>query len=335
MLFLEPGAWNEYFLSGAWTAFIWFDVGALVIVIGLSLVRLNAMHKRTPVKINLQLVIYGVGLLSILLAIPCVTIRIATLSRTLIDLVATFLFSVCLYLVVLLWSALIGQTRTRASLLPLRIAIYVAILVTLVNFIYGTIFMLTWPTPGTSFSVDFSQFIFPASQLLLGGLFIFYGYKFYKDPGTTTSWQTRSAIIRLSIIILLGFTSFLMKAILNLSGRSISVITNVGSVAAIFIFLYLTFIIRAVAVALVLTVNMKVARRPTAVSADGDRLVEDDSSIAQEDYTYSWEHLRAGAGLQARGVNVMLEELDQYGTTTVEDVGLFASDQPTNGNKRD
>jgi len=257
------------------------------------------------------------------------TVRIATLSRTLLDVICTFLFSVSLYLIVLLWSALIGQVRSKRSLLPLRIAIYIAIIITLVNFVYNLVFMLTWPTSGTSFSVEFSQFVFPASQLLLAGLFVWYGYGFYRNPGETTSWQTRSAIVRLSIIIMLGFVAFLIKAILNLCGRSVSVITSVSSVAAIFIFLYLTLVIRAIAVALVLTVNMKVTRRPpVTAAADGDTheaLGETDQEAGS--YMYSWEHLRAGAGLgDARGVNMMLEELDQYGggTTTVEDVGLFA-----------
>ena len=88
--------------------------------------------------------------------------------------------------------------------------------------------------------------------------------------------------------------------------------------------------------ALVLTVNMKVARRPTTEGlTNGERALADDASAlgAEEEYTYSWEHLRAGAGLQSRGVNVVLEELEQYGTTTTEDVGLFASDRPSG--KRD
>jgi len=238
---------------------------------------------------------------------------------------STFLFSIALYLVVLLWSALIGQTKSRRALLPLRIAIYIAILVTLVNFIYGTIFMLTWPTPGTSFSVEFSQFIFPASQLLVAALFIWYGFGFYRNPGSTTSWQTRNAIVRLSVIILFGFIAFLIKAVLNLAGRSVNAITSVGSVAVIFIFLYLTTIFRTLAVVLVLTVNMKVARRgPAQINGDSTGMGADD--VDGGEYTmYSWDHLRAGAGLPTKNVQVVLEELDQFGTTTTEHVGLFAS----------
>jgi len=193
-----------------------------------------------------------------------ITLGRQTQLAFLLELISSFFFSIAFYLLLSLWSGILSQVQQRTAYSPLRIGIYVGMLIATVNLIFGIVWLSVWPGVVETNIHQTFYYILPASQALVGLLFLFYAVRFQlRKNDYNASRDTKRALSKLAWLAVLGFFTFIVKAVTNFVGGNATVAGSVGGTAANYIAEDIAATARAFGILMVLGVRLPEARTTT------------------------------------------------------------------------
>jgi hypothetical protein len=230
----------------------------------------------------------------------------------LLDIISSFVFAMAFYMLLILWTGILSKVQKMSQFSPLRIGIYLAMLIACFNLVYGLVWISIWPNPTISGIHSAMRYVLPASQLLVALLFLFYGVRFQmRKSSYNASKDTRRALTKLAWLAVLGFITFLIKAVTNFLGADRTVSTSVAGVMCIFLFQDVAAVARAAAILLVLGVRLPETRTTTTTS--GMQSSSGKSFLSWGGWSKGWK--RAIYGSQATSAT-MSQSMSQGTSTT-------------------
>ena len=263
----QAGPWNAVFLSSGYIAYQWVMFGVLCAMIVFSLYRLFLATAQGTVKLDQRTAIFVGGLISSIMYAVAFTVRRETQLFFILDVIAQFIFSVAFYMLLMLWSGILQQVQKGKPLTPLRVAILLAFLIMVYNLVETIVWLSVWPTPGLDMAHEVARYLVPISQLIIGLLFLFYAIRFQlRKNSYNTSRDTRRALTKLSWLAILGFISFILKAIANFLVGDPNVYNSVTGVLICYVLADVAALLRAFAILMILGVRLPEQRSTTTSS---------------------------------------------------------------------
>lgn len=263
-----PGPWNDAVLSAGYIAFRWLLFALTIILVIYSMYRLFLATVQGTVKMDQRTIVFVGGLISAIMYAVALTLRRQTQLFFLLEIISSFIFAMAFYTLLLLWTGILSKVQKMSQFSPLRIGIYMAMLIASFNVVYGLVWISIWPNKTIASIHSTMRYILPGSQLLVAFLFLFYAIRFQmRKSSYNASKDTRRALTKLAWLAVLGFVTFLIKAVCNFLGAEISVATTVGGVLSIFLLQDIAAFARAVGILLVLGVRLPEQRSTTTTTS--------------------------------------------------------------------
>jgi hypothetical protein len=268
----NAGPWNDFFLSTGYIAYRWVFFGLNCLMIAYGLYRLFLAATQGTLKADQRTIIFLGGLISAMMFGVALTLKRQTQLYFILEQVSSFFFALAFYLLLLLWSGILSQVQKTAFYSPLRLAIYFAMLAATVNFAFG-VFWLTNQVTATMAKVqNVFRFIIPSSQAIVACLFLFYAIRFQlRRTDYNASRDTRRALTKLSWLAVLGFFTFIVKAVTNFAGGDNSVAGSIPAVAAVFVAADVAALGRAFGILLILGVRLPETKMSSLSSSVGSK----------------------------------------------------------------
>jgi ABC-type multidrug transport system fused ATPase/permease subunit len=306
----QRGAWNDVVLSTGYVAYRWILFALMIILIIYSMYRLFLATVQGTVKLDQRTIVFVGGLVSAIMFAVGITLRRQTQLYVILDIISSFVFAVAFYLLLLLWTGILSKVQKMSQFSPLRVGIYLAMLIACFNLVYGLVWISVWPNKTISGIHNAMGYVLPASQLLVALLFLFYAIRFQmRKSSYNASKDTRRALTKLAWLAVLGFITFLIKAVTNFLGANADIASSVVGVVCIYVFQDVGSFARAAAILLVLGVRLPESRTTTSSTGAGST----STGFSWGGWSKGWK--RAIYGSQATS-QTMSQSMSQGTTTT-------------------
>ncbi|RKP08867.1 hypothetical protein THASP1DRAFT_29330 [Thamnocephalis sphaerospora] len=212
----EKGPWNELFLSPLYRGFTITIIVLNSAFLLCSLWKLVLAVREGGFVLDRRNAIYFAGVASCILSLVYLPMRKLQLLRIILFQVGGLISAMAFYGLLLLWVRILEAVQHGIRVWPFYTISYVTMILQVLGFaLMMCSATIGLPARAESLNVILWQLI-PMAQLISGGLFFYYAYKF--SPGRQqfqASQKTCRALRQLSHIAIAGLFSFLLVAVNN------------------------------------------------------------------------------------------------------------------------
>ncbi|RKP14553.1 hypothetical protein BJ684DRAFT_15124 [Piptocephalis cylindrospora] len=286
----DIGPWNAVFQSSSYVAYTW-----ILFTINLALViyatwRLLLLTLNGYFRFDLRTAVFLLGLVSAVFVVIMIPMRRQTYAYFLLQQISTFLFSCGFYFLLLLWSGVLSRVQVDRSFAPFRMMIYFCLFTSFYTMILGLVWLNIWPNSSIGTARSISRIWIPASQAGIAIIFLIYAVRFnMRRHDYNASKDTRRALTKLAKLSVAGFSSFIMVSAVNVALGQNAVISNVGSVAAGWVVIDISSLIRGGAILLVLDVKLPSASSVGTSSSQNNQGYSGSSSGGWGGWSRGWK----------------------------------------------
>ncbi|KAI9226161.1 MAG: hypothetical protein DHS80DRAFT_33015 [Piptocephalis tieghemiana] len=233
----EKGPWNDKFLNPGYIAWSWilFSINVLLCLYGLY--RFTSLILQGRFKRDARTIIFILGLISTILSCAVIVLPVMRQRTYVISQIATMIYNIAFYLLLLLWSGVLSRIQMDRSFGPFRLVIYFAIASALMNCIIGLVQDFSRSQTSVYKAYQVMVYWTPAIEALAAILFLIYSVRFaVRMTEYTVTREVRRALGRLTKLSIIGFIGFVIIAVnnilLNVIDTSLTVTNFVGIIVS-------------------------------------------------------------------------------------------------------
>jgi heme exporter protein D len=301
----EHSPWNDLYLSNGYYAYIWSLFGASLIICVMASLKYGSAKRMGLIKTvdvyqpEQPGVVFFCALVSGALCTIALAWRRQTQTFFLLNYLSLFFYSLAFYTLLLLWGHLMAREpafRNTLNFVPFRIAVFAALLVALVNLVFGILWLSIWPGDFLSSAHVAFRYILPITQAAVFAIFLIYFAKWLlwrKRTSIRTLNPRQQAFQKLSWLAVIGFIAQLVQSLSVIISADPVVASSVAGLTTVYIVTDVTNVIRTVALFLILSlcdrdevfaVTLEASRRkPRGSFSKGGwmRMVDEDEDAAE------------------------------------------------------